>query len=70
MSKRNRYIKVNDGDTLVCDSGQEFHLTCCDCYLTHKIAVSVVGKEVRLTMTRDDRRTGQKRRRKREFLVE
>lgn len=66
--KRIRHININNGDVLACASGNFFYLTCCDCCLTHKINISVVGKEARLGIFRDDRRTSQKRRRKREVL--
>ncbi len=62
MSKT-RYIDVDDGDGICFHSGQSFYLTCCDCALTHKVETKIVGRETTLFITRDERRTSQKRRR-------
>ena len=59
-------IFLNDGDGLVVGNGAVFNLECCDCMLTHKIQVNVVGEEVELILVRDKRRTSQKRRRAKE----
>lgn len=69
MRKRSRFIPVADGDILSVKSRQFFYLTCCDCSLTHRIDVRVIGKEVRLGIRRDERRTSQKRRRQRERKI-
>ena len=66
MSKKTRYIDLNDGDGICAKSGQDFYFTCCDCALTHKIKVHIVKREVTMMITRDERRTSQKRRRIRE----
>ena len=63
MAKKTRYIDIADGDGICAKSGQDFYLTCCDCSLTHKIKVHIVNREVTLMITRDERRTSQKRRR-------
>ena len=67
MAKRTRHIQINDGEGICAKSGDSFWLTCCDCALTHGIKVHVVKREVTLMITRDERRTSQKRRRKREL---
>jgi len=65
--KRTKIIDVNNGDGLCFKDGQHFYLTCCDCNLTHKITTKVTKKsEATIFISRDDRRTNQKRRRAKE----
>ncbi len=63
---RNRIIELDDGDVIVLASQRTFHLTCCDCNLTHRVDVLRLDNECHLKLTRDGRRTAQKRRRARE----
>lgn len=60
---RSRYLQADDGDVLCIGADGFFYLTCCDCLLTHRVDVSIVGREARLRVNRDERRTSQKRRR-------
>lgn len=69
QSKRTRIIPLDDGVTIAFKSGQSFWLTCCDCNLSHKIAPMLIDDEIQLTMTRDVRRTAQKRRRAKEKQI-
>jgi len=69
MSKKTRYIDINDGDGICAKSDQSFYLTCCDCALTHHIKVIIVKNEVMMMITRDKRRTAQKRRRIKEVTA-
>lgn len=50
-------MQVYDGQILSINSGEDFYLICCDCELTHHIMVNVVGREVRFSFERDDKRT-------------
>ena len=65
---KTKFIDIGDGDGICFESGQEFYLTCCDCLLTHKITTRLVGNEATMFICRDDRRTAQKRRRKKESV--
>ncbi len=60
---RNRIINLDDGDSIEVGDSQQFWLTCCDCSLTHRIEVKVSANKAELRITRDNRRTAQKRRR-------
>ena len=66
MPKRNKIIDLENGATIAFKTGQRFYFTCCDCDLTHGIEVLFVGDECQLKITRDGRRTAQKRRRAKE----
>ena len=63
MTKRSEIIDLEDGAVIAFNKGQSFYFTCCDCCLTHKIESLLVDGEIQLKITRDDRRTAQKRRR-------
>ena len=61
MSKK--YITLNNGDSFEIERGGVINMGCCDCGLVHNILVAIKGNNnVRLTIFRDNRRTGQKRR--------
>jgi len=66
MSKRTKIININDGEGISFKNGQTFYLTCCDCNLTHKIEAEVTKTKATIFITRDNRRTAQKRRRQHE----
>ena len=61
---------LKEGDGLLLTKNTEYmYLACCDCELTHKIDVKITPKGMVLYFHKDDRRTGQRRRRKRERTV-
>jgi len=57
---------LKDGDSILFSKDDYGFLGCCDCELTHKIDVKMTKNGVRLFFHRDERRTAQRRRRKRE----
>ena len=60
---------LNDGDSLLFTKKSEYiHLGCCDCELTHRIDIKATKGGYEFTFHRDERRTSQRRRRKREQL--
>lgn len=63
MTKRTKKIDIIDGGGISFKDGQTFYLTCCDCNLTHKIEAEVTKAKATIFITRDNRRTAQKRRR-------
>ena len=54
--------QVFDGDSFEMEDGEILYLECCECSLVHKIKFSIKGNKATLTPTRDNRRTGQRRR--------
>lgn len=58
---------LKDGDSIVFNPGYSY-LGCCDCELTHRVDVKMTKKGTELFFTRDERRTSQRRRRKRERI--
>lgn len=57
------YEQLYEGD-LICfeDGSQAINFSCCDCGLVHNIAVERKGHKVYVAFTRDQRRSGQRRR--------
>ncbi len=68
LKKRNSPPHIlNDGDSLLFTKKSEYlFLGCCDCELTHRIDVKITKRGIELFFHRDERRTAQRRRRKRE----
>lgn len=63
-----RQIQIYDGDMISATNVQHFFLECCDCGLVHKVFIRVVDKEAQMEFYRDNRRTSQRKRRKREWV--
>lgn len=57
------YQPIEKGDILEIPNGRYVNFACCDCGLVHRIDVKIKNKKTQLKFIRDNRRTGQRRRR-------
>lgn len=65
---KSRYVQRHDGEGWTKKSGVVFKMECCDCGLVHQVVV-LAGKPwqlVGLAAKRDNRATGQRRRKRKE----
>jgi len=58
-----RYIQRIDGEGWEVKAGEIFKLACCDCGLVHQVVIVVNKGKVGIAAKRDNRATGQRRRR-------
>jgi hypothetical protein len=59
-----RYIQRLDNEGWTEKSGVPFKLACCDCGLVHQVVIVADGEDIGIAARRDNRATGQRRRRK------
>ncbi len=60
-----RYIQRQDGEGFEVPSGVRYRIACCDCGLVHDfVFVSQDGKPIGIAAERNNRATGQRRRKK------
>ena len=58
-----KYKLLKDGDTTRLRKDQSWRLECCDCGLVHDFYFEIVdGDKINITIYRNERATGQKRR--------
>jgi len=60
-----KYIQRDDGEGWSVKPGQVFKLACCDCGLVHRVVIVVENGEIGIAAERDNRATGQRRRKRR-----
>ncbi len=59
-----KYPVVQDGEAMEVNwRTHDFKMECCDCGLVHRLRFSVVKNKLRIRVWRDNRATGQARRR-------
>ena len=61
-----KYIQLNNGDTIRVPKNSYMNFQCCDCGLVHQVILRNHRNTIDVVMVRDNRRTGQVRRRERE----
>lgn len=57
-----KYKQRKDGEGWEVNSGEVFKVACCDCGLVHRFVVVADGDKVGIAAERDNRATGQRRR--------
>ncbi len=57
------YKQRKDGEGWTVEAGQIFKLACCDCGLVHQVVIVIDDGKVGIAAKRDNRATGQRRRR-------
>jgi len=60
-----KYIKREDGEGFEIPLGEIYKLACCDCGLVHDVIFVYKDGKLAMAAKRNNRATGQKRRRKR-----
>jgi len=65
-----KYVQTRDGDKIVVGEGRSrlHKIACCDCGLVHVLKFKLEGSVITFRAYRDNRATGQRRRREHEFV--
>ena len=59
-----RYVQRKDGEGWTVTPGEVFKLACCSCGLVHQVVIVVEDGVVGIAAKRDNRATGQRRRKR------